>query len=504
MSIESELKFRVAPRKLSSLATARLIGARRGGRSDHNLVTTYFDTTKHKLKRNGLTLRVRSAGNSHVQTVKAVTSGAFSRGEWETELDGATPDLAKTRNTPLGKLITRKLRRKLKPVFRTSVHRIALPINFRRSKVELAIDRGKITSGRRSKPIAEFELELKDGNPADLFRIARSFERKTNAELDLLSKADKGYQLAERDHQRVHHADPIVLDSKLSVAEAFTVIASSTLRHFAANADAIRLLDAEGIHQMRVGLRRTRAAISLFDDILPRVSTAKLKEELKWLTGELAQARDLDVLLEERVRPIIKAAPPRRGARAIEKKFAAQRTKAFKRARQAVGSLRFRRLLIDLLEWIETRKARPNGNKSIAPYATELLAYRIKKARKQGKKLTKLSPGQRHKLRIKIKKIRYALDFFEHLYDAGGRKEIADLSSRLKNIQSALGGALNDFMVHREIATEAALSAPRANRRAQAFASGFLIGQEQEAANGLLKAARRELRHLRPLTAEPS
>jgi triphosphatase len=71
MSIESELKFRVAPRKLSSLATARLIGARRGGRSDHNLVTTYFDTTKHKLKRNGLTLRVRSAGNSHVQTVKA-------------------------------------------------------------------------------------------------------------------------------------------------------------------------------------------------------------------------------------------------------------------------------------------------------------------------------------------------------------------------------------------------------------------------------------------------
>ena len=252
---------------------------------------------------------------------------------------------------------------------------------------------------------------MKVGNSTDLFRIARSFERKTGAELDLRSKAEKGYQLAGGDRESARVAEPIHVDKNLSVNEAFTVITSSTFRHFATNADAVRNLDAEAIHQMRVGLRRTRAAISLFDDVLPRASTARIKEELKWLTGELAPAREIDVFLEERVCLITKAGPPKRGSRAISKKFAAQRKKEFKRARQAVESPRFRRLLIDLLEWIETRKARSFEDKSIGPYAAKLLDRRIRKARKEGKRLIERSPRQRHKLRIKIKKIRYALDF---------------------------------------------------------------------------------------------
>ena len=257
MSVEAELKFCVAPRKLSSLTKARLAGVRRGHRSEQTLVSTYFDTPKYKLKRNGLTLRVRQAGDSYVQTVKAGASGSFARGEWETELDGATPDLAKAKETPLKKLITRKLHKKLKPVFRTSVRRMVLPIRTRRSQIELAVDRGSIASGRSSRPISEFELELKDGSPADLFRAARSFERRTGAELDLRSKAEKGYQLAEGGRESARHAEPIQLDGKLSVSEAFTVITSSTFRHFATNADAVRKLDAEAVHQMRVGLRRT-------------------------------------------------------------------------------------------------------------------------------------------------------------------------------------------------------------------------------------------------------
>ena len=216
----------------------------------------------------------------------------------------------------------------MKPVFRTSVRRIAQPIRTRRSEIELAVDRGSITSGHRSRPISEFELELKAGSSADLFRIARGLERKTGAELDLQSKSDKGYQLAGGGHKSARQAEPIHLDKKLSVSEAFTVIASSTFRHFAINADAVRNLDAEAIHQMRVGLRRTRAAISLFVDVLPRAGTTRIKQELKWLTAELAPAREIDVFLEERVSPITKAGPPKRGSRAIEEEFALQRTKA--------------------------------------------------------------------------------------------------------------------------------------------------------------------------------
>lgn len=249
---------------------------------------------------------------------------------------------------------------------------------------------------------------------------------------------------------------------------------------------------------MRVGLRRLRAAISLFADILPRASTARIKAELKWLTNELAPAREFDVFLKESVQPLADRGVPRRGSHALGEKVSAQRMVAFGRACDAVSSPRYRRLLIDLLEWIETARPRADDEGSIARYASELLARQVRKARKQGRHLHDLDPRQRHKLRIKIKKIRYAVDFFRSLYRDRDQKKLATVSDRLKQIQSALG-SLNDFMAHREMATKAALSAPRANRRAQAFASGFIVGEEREAARGLMKQASRELHRLHPL-----
>ncbi|XIA64527.1 CHAD domain-containing protein [Bradyrhizobium sp. TZ2] len=74
----------------------------------------------------------------------------------------------------------------------------------------------------------------------------------------------------------------------MSVIEGFRAIARSTLRHFSGNADAVRNLHPEGVHQMRVGLRRLRAAISLFSKALPGAKTEGIKTELRWLTNELA------------------------------------------------------------------------------------------------------------------------------------------------------------------------------------------------------------------------
>jgi CHAD domain-containing protein len=144
-----------------------------------------------------------------------------------------------------------------------------------------------------------------------------------------------------------------------------------------------------------------------------------------------------------------------------------------------------------------------NTQTPIAEFAADVLDRRIRKARKQGRRLEELSSAERHKLRIKIKKIRYALEFFESLYADKDRKQLARLGMRLKEIQSALG-ALNDARAHREMAEKAALAAPPQNRRARAFTSGILVGEEREAAKGLSRAAYRELRKLHPLTVEPA
>lgn len=501
MTTETELKFRLAPRQLSAVLRNGASRAQRD-RTGQTLVSTYYDTKKHKLRRSGLTLRVRKVDDRYIQTVKALGLTGVTRGEWENEVAGARPDLTKTRHTPLEDVATRKRPDKLKPVFHTDVRRTIRTRHVRQSRVELAVDQGRIAAGRRSRPVAELELELKSGHIADLFRLARVFERKAGAELDLRSKAEQGFELVTGNGPDAHRAEPIQLTPELSPRDAFRVIAHSALRHVTANADPVRGKDSEGVHQMRVGLRRLRAAISLFGDVLPRARTTQIKAELKWLTGELAPARETDVFVKESILPLAEQGVPRRGARAMRKTFSVQRKAAFRRAGEAVASARYRRLLIDVAEWIETMQPRADDGLSIAPYAAQLLDRRTRKVRKQGKRLNDLDPQQRHKLRIRVKKLRYGVDFFKGLYRDRDQNDLADFSERLKQLQSALG-SLNDFTAHRELATEAALTAPAANRRAQAFASGFIVGQEREAAHGLLKNAAKELHRLHRLRVKP-
>ncbi len=504
MGTESELKFRVAKRELESLAKARVAGARVSKVASRDLISTYFDTPKQKLQRHGLTLRVRQVGDEYVQTVKAAAAGNVSRGEWEAKVHEPTPVFDHIGRTPLAPFATKKTRRKLKPVFKTSVRRTARPIHVGPSEIELAVDRGNLLAGQRSEPIAEFELELKRGRIADLFQIAKAFERRADAELDLRSKAERGFQLATGTKQSAVHAKPIQLTKKMTASEAFNIIAYSTIRHFTANADGIRELDAEAVHQMRVGLRRLRAAISLFDDILPAASTAKIKAELKWLTNQLASAREIDVFMKEKIRPMERAAEPKRGIRAIEREFSAQRKRAFHHARDALATTRYRKLLIDVMEWLEMPTRRTKTAKtSIGEFAGELMRRRIRKAIKAGRHLKDLSAFDRHKLRIKIKKIHYGVDFFRSLYPHKAHNDLKRLSDRLKKVQDALG-ALNDFVAHREMAAEAALNAPRKDRRARAFAAGLVVGQEREASKTLLTAAFEEIRHLRPLNVRPA
>ena len=483
MAVETELKFRVPARNLKALANSKIAGGKTGERSESDLVSTYFDTGKHKLKRHGLSLRVRQDGAKHIQTVKSANGRQFGRGEWETEIKDSAPDVGKADGTPLEPFASKRLRRKLKPIFKTSVHRITVPVRTKRSEIELAIDHGSIIAGHRSSPIEEVELELKSGRLVDLFRVAKTIERKGGAELDLRSKAERGYDLAGgKDHQVVL-AEAIELNRDMTAAEAFRAIARSAVRHFSGNADAVRNFDPEGIHQMRVGLRRLRAAISLFSKLLSGSGTEEIKAKLKWLTVELAPARELDVFVKENIEPAARDALLRRGGRAIKQVFSEKRDQAFARASKTVNSERFRTLLIVTMQWIEARHtiSTDQGSIPIGKFAADVLHRRIRKVRKEGRDVDKMSPNARHHLRIRVKKIRYAVEFFETLFPSKReQKQLARLSGHLKKIQNALG-SLNDFVAHREIVADAALKAPRQHRRARAFASGVVLGREDQA-----------------------
>ena len=484
MAVETELKFRVPAQKLRSLAEGKVPSGEVGAREETSLASTYFDTPRRKLRRHGLSLRVRHNGDKHIQTIKSAPGAQFGRGEWETEIEGDVPDLSKVGGTTLKPFVSKKLRRSLKPVFETSVHRITLPIRMKASEIELVVDRGKLIAGQRATPIEELELELKKGHPDDLFRLAKSVERNAAAELYFKTKAERGYSLACGDQSHAVYAEPIELQKQMSAGEAFRIIARSTIRHFAANADAVRELDPDGIHQMRVGLRRLRAAISMFSHLLPGERTEQMKAELKWLTSELAPARELDVFVKEKINRTTNGLVPRRGGQMIEKEFAARRAEALEHARDAVNL------------------GAVNGSQApVRKIAADILHRRLKKLRKAGRDLEKLSNDDKHKFRIRIKKMRYAAQFFKRLFPGKrDRKQLARLSKHSKKIQDALG-SLNDFVAHQKLAADTALRAPVENRRAAAFTLGVVLGRENEAVKPLMKVALKEVRGLRQIRA---
>ena len=249
---------------------------------------------------------------------------------------------------------------------------------------------------------------------------------------------------------------------------------------------------------MRVGLRRLRAAISIFARLLPDRRTETIKAELKWLTDELAPAREIDVFVKKEITPLFSGVVPRRAGKALEEEFVAKRDSALARARRSVDSARFRALLLDVLAWIEASLNHCADEASVAAskFASNVLHRQVTKVLKQGKHLATLSARERHKVRIRVKKIRYAVEFFESLFPKRRRKALERLSKHLKRIQDALG-SLNDFIAHRQMVATAALHAPARNRRARAFASGVIVGREEEAAKPLMKLAVREVGKLR-------
>lgn len=503
MGIETEIKFEVSPGDLQKLAASRSLRPSDGQLVEHrHLVSTYFDTPNHLLKRNGISLRVRRAGKKRIQTIKTATNGvAVERGEWEKRIDGDEPDLRAARGTPLQRLLSKRLRRDLDAVFSTHVHRTLVPLRPGNSRVELALDEGHIRAGLYSSPLAEVELELKSGSIGDLFKTARMVAQLVPARLALKAKSQQGYDLITDQPTASVSAAKIVLPPKTTLATAFQAIGRSTLHHIAANEPAVLGGLPEGVHQMRVGVRRLRAALWVFSDLLRCKQTESIRSDLKWLAGKLGPVRDLDVFLTTRVKRLEAADPPIAGLGDLVAELEYKRAVVAEAAKAAIASTRYRLLILNALEWIEDGawlKLRPAlRDQRIKPFAADLFARRIAKAKKRAKDIGKLSVSDRHKLRIAMKKLRYSIYFFESLFDgAASKKALTQYKACLGSLQDNLG-ALNDIAVHQRMVTRFRNDIENRKSEPVAFAAGAVVGTERSETEKLLGAAETAAQKLR-------
>jgi CHAD domain-containing protein len=153
---------------------------------------------------------------------------------------------------------------------------------------------------------------------------------------------------------------------------------------------------------------------------------------------------------------------PRRGGQAVTNDFSLKRAAAFNSAKKVVASERFRLLLISLAEWVENKQSYSRRH----DMAIERVRRRLKQVCREGRQLEQPSVGARHKIRICVKKIRYALDFFETVFP--GRRQAVARLSKVMDEQDTLG-ALNDFFAHRQLAADSVPKGARPNGRAGAF-----------------------------------
>lgn len=430
---EIEIKLDLSNEALESLLRSDLLGEPDDALQQSS---TYFETDDRRLSQKGFSLRIRSTGASHVQTVKASgpAKSLFVRSEWETPIEGNEPLLDHT--SPLTGEFGPEL--EVEAAFTVFIERRVWNIELNGSRLEVVVDRGDVVSGDRRSPIQEIEVELKDGDTKDLFVFIRKIDAIAPFRFGIQSKSERGLALLDR-QQFMFKAERLDLDRNIKTSAAFREIAASCFRQFRLNEEILlQRRNSEGLHQARVALRRFRSAFSLFRPLLMGDEPKMIQEELRWLAGVLGEARNLDVLLMKAKDPDLRA------------KLKNARNKAYGDAVEALESARTRALMLDLNEWLQCDLDRSVGSAaseetSASEFAAKALEKRRRKLKKHGSALAETDDEHRHQVRKDAKKLRYAAEFFGSLFnDKRGTRRHRKFVAAMEELQDHLG-ALNDL-----------------------------------------------------------
>jgi len=148
--------------------------------------------------------------------------------------------------------------------------------------------------------ISEVELELKAGPPRGLYHVLGAMRTWAPVQIAIGDKAERGYRLANGTAPVATRATRPALDVGMTVGEALGEILHNCLAQWLANIAAAKDgRDVEGVHQLRIAVRRCRSALSLFTEAIGRDERAAWNDRLKSVIGATGPARQLDVLLAE-------------------------------------------------------------------------------------------------------------------------------------------------------------------------------------------------------------
>lgn len=301
MQKETEIKLRVSPETLAELREHPLLKKRnKSGWERRELFNQYFDTPTGELAGAKVALRLRKDGDEIIQTLKTrghSVAGLSERNEYNWDLAKAKLDLKKLDGECWPEELAELDKKTIKPVFTTDFVRERAEIAWGRGKakvvIEAALDLGKVIVGKQSEEICELELELREGEPAALLELAAELAIKLPLMPCDISKAERGYRLAEPGSYALSLPAP-ELNAEMTLDDAFTALAWHLLGSSQRLAEQYRFNGHWRLLQDWVAqLIELRALAGSLGQAAPRSTTHELRVSL-------------DALLED-WRPLVQA-----------------------------------------------------------------------------------------------------------------------------------------------------------------------------------------------------
>jgi inorganic triphosphatase YgiF len=479
------------PAALARLKEGGLAGVPLSGSAQGTeLSAVYFDGADHPLSNSDITLRVEKTGRRYRQRLESRLGGrgtATLCKTWEGPISNSNPVLSGIDDQNLRRALAGYTGDRLQPVYRTKVERTTRRLTLKDgSELTADSDIGEIWAAGARQPISELTLRLGSSALHPSFDLALEMLQKEPLRIATESLAKCGLALLSGRAPESRRADKLDLSRDATVEDALIHTVQHCLDHLLANeACVLGTEDPEGIHQMRVALRRFRSALRLFRELLPEEQFAWLNEELRFLTNEMAAARDWDVFAEEIVAPTAQGFPDQAPFRVFQHRISAHRNRSRHTARNTIFSKRYTEFLLRLSAWLTGRVWRDQPLTEdavrlfgpITAFAAGKLAKLHKRVDKAGRKFEALSVPERHQMRIEVKRLRYASDFFSSFYP---RKAVKPYSEGLANLQDALG-YLNDVAVAEELVARTCEGARGEVLEQCRFAGGVIIGWHSRA-----------------------
>jgi CHAD domain-containing protein len=422
------------------------------------LVAEYYDTSELRLLKAGVTLRRREGGVDEGWHLK-LPAAANSRRELRLPLgrpgDPVPEDLARLVRVH-GRGAT------LQPVARieTRRHRTTLCDQAGASLAEVVVDEVAAQTLGTSTTLSrwnEIEVELTGGSPK-LLRAADKRLRHSG-----LRPARYSAKL-----ERALGAEVPPAPSPRRPSTAAEVVLAYLHEHTARLKSldpAIRRDEPDSVHQMRVTVRRLRSTLQSFPSVLPKRSTRRLRDELKWLGTVLGEAREAEVL-GTRLRTELASLPaelilgPAKAR--IRVHFAPREAAARGAVIEALDSARYFRLLDEL----DRMLGEPPFTAEAARSGRDLMAAAIEKEyRRTRRRMRRARPtpagpdrdAALHETRKAAKRARYAAEAARPVLGMKARR----FAKRMKKVQSVLGDhqdAVNARALARDLGVEANLA----------------------------------------------